>query len=72
MSERSVESNVDNQVGYWLKSGTPVSKIIVGIPTYGRSWKMTSDSGLTGVPPLTVGTSYYNINFSKETHLSKL
>ena len=28
------------------------NKILIGLPTYGRTWKLTSDSGKTGVPPL--------------------
>lgn len=28
-------------------------KIIVGIPTFGRSWKMNAESGISGVPPVT-------------------
>ena len=38
-------------VRYWLDNGTPNNKIIFGIPTFGRAWKMTEDSGLGGVPP---------------------
>lgn len=28
-------------------------KIIVGIPTFGRSWKLNAESGISGVPPVT-------------------
>ena len=28
------------------------NKLILGIPTYGRTWKLNEDSGSTGVPPL--------------------
>nr|CAI5860194.1 unnamed protein product [Callosobruchus analis] len=34
-----------------LQNGFPANKLIYGISTYGRTWKMTEDSGLTGVPP---------------------
>lgn len=27
-------------------------KLLIGIPTFGRTWKLTSDSGKTGIPPL--------------------
>lgn len=27
--------------------------MILGIPTFGRTWKLTSDSAISGVPPLT-------------------
>lgn len=50
--ERLPESNVHHQVNYWTSNNAPASKINVGIPTYGRVWKMTDDSGKTGVPPI--------------------
>lgn len=37
-----------------LQNGCPNNKIIFGIPTFGRAWKMDDDSGLTGVPPLPI------------------
>lgn len=49
--DRKVDENGDFQVRYWLQNGCPNNKIIFGIPTYGRAWKMDDDSGLTGVPP---------------------
>jgi len=52
LSERNPEFNVHYQVQYWLNNNCPATKINVGIPTYGRAWKMTDDSGLTGVPPV--------------------
>ncbi|XP_023943547.2 chitinase-like protein EN03 isoform X2 [Bicyclus anynana] len=44
--------NVDSAVNYWLTSGAPSNKIVVGIATYGRTWKLDSDSEISGVPPL--------------------
>jgi len=35
-----------------LEHGTPGSKIVVGIPTYARTWKLTEDSQISGVPPI--------------------
>lgn len=37
-----------------MKNGFPSSKIVLGIPTFGRAWKMTEDSAISGVPPLQV------------------
>ncbi|XP_060518655.1 chitinase-like protein Idgf4 [Cylas formicarius] len=49
--DRKFDENADYQVRYWLSNGLPSHKLILGIPTYGRSWKLNEDSGLTGVPP---------------------
>lgn len=52
LNERNPEFNIRFQVQYWLNNHCPASKINVGIPAYGRAWKMTKDSGLTGLPPV--------------------
>ncbi|XP_073954989.1 chitinase-like protein EN03 isoform X2 [Choristoneura fumiferana] len=44
--------NVDAAVSYWLQHGASSTKIVVGIATYGRTWKLDSDSEISGVPPL--------------------
>ncbi|XP_003702512.1 imaginal disc growth factor 4 isoform X2 [Megachile rotundata] len=49
---RVPQDNVDVPTRYWLENGTPGSKIVVGIPTYARTWKLTADSQISGVPPL--------------------
>lgn len=52
--ERNPEFNINYQVLWWMGNNAPASKLTVGIPTYGRAWKMTEDSGITGVPPIIV------------------
>ncbi|XP_055373731.1 chitinase-like protein Idgf4 [Condylostylus longicornis] len=52
LNDRHPEHNVNFQVQYWLGLHCPATKINVGVPTYGRVWQMTSDSGLTGHPPV--------------------
>ncbi|XP_055857827.1 chitinase-like protein Idgf4 isoform X1 [Episyrphus balteatus] len=52
LNERNPEHNVNYQVQYWLNGHCPATKINVGIAAYGRAWKMSSDSGITGVPPI--------------------
>lgn len=52
LNERIKESNINSQVLYWLAQHAPASKLIVGIPAFGRSWKLEQDSTQTGVPPI--------------------
>ncbi|ALC42082.1 CG5210 [Drosophila busckii] len=52
LSERNPEFNIDAQVKFWLRHSCPASKINVGVPTYGRPWKLSEDSGDTGLPPV--------------------
>ncbi|XP_032684923.1 chitinase-like protein Idgf4 [Odontomachus brunneus] len=49
---RVPEDNIDVSTRYWLENGTPGSRIVVGIPTYARTWKLTSESQISGVPPI--------------------
>lgn len=35
-----------------ISRGVPASKIVVGIPTFGRTWELKSGSTSTGVPPI--------------------
>lgn len=51
-NDRNPVDNVNYWVQFWLNNRAPATKINVGIPMYGRAWKMTADSGITGVPPL--------------------
>lgn len=51
-SERNPELNVDFQVTDLINRGFPAGKIVVGIPTFGRSWEIEEGATSTGVPPL--------------------
>lgn len=64
LSERNPDLNVDSQVTYWLNNRAPATKVVVGIPTFGRAWELDSESGLTGVPPLNVMTKSSKISFN--------
>ncbi|XP_050084117.1 chitinase-like protein Idgf4 [Anopheles aquasalis] len=44
--------NIEASVYAWTKQGTAPTKIVVGIPTYGRGWKLVKESGTAGVPPV--------------------
>ncbi|KAJ8938387.1 hypothetical protein NQ314_011520 [Rhamnusium bicolor] len=48
--DRRNDENVDAWVKYWISNGAPTNKIILGIPTYGRTWKLESDSAVDQIP----------------------
>ncbi|EDW08747.1 chitinase-like protein Idgf5 [Drosophila mojavensis] len=52
MYDRDARHNVNQQVQYWLNHTANAQQLNIGITTYGRSWKMSRDSGITGFPPI--------------------
>ncbi|XP_039299774.1 chitinase-like protein EN03 [Nilaparvata lugens] len=50
--DRKPHQNIDSTVRWWKEQGAEPHKLIVGLPTYGRTWKTTLDSAISGVPPL--------------------
>ena len=40
---------------WWLEQSFLTDQIIVGIPTYARTWTMTSESRVSGIPPIVAG-----------------
>ncbi|XP_059054485.1 chitinase-like protein EN03 [Achroia grisella] len=44
--------NLDAAVTYFLQNSAPSGKIVVGVSTFGRTWKLDSESEISGVPPL--------------------
>ncbi|CAI9151750.1 unnamed protein product [Rangifer tarandus platyrhynchus] len=42
--------NVEYAVGYWIKKGMPAEKVVMGIPTYGRSFTLASAETAVGAP----------------------
>ncbi|XP_040851852.1 chitotriosidase-1-like [Ochotona curzoniae] len=55
-SGAAADNNVDAAVRQWLQKGAPASKLMLGMPTYGRSFTLafSSDSGV-GAPALGPG-----------------
>ncbi|KAM9005008.1 chitotriosidase-1 isoform X1 [Sarcophilus harrisii] len=53
----AAEANIDFAVNYWLEKGVPPNKMILGMPTYGRSFTLSSpsDTGV-GAPASGAGT----------------
>ncbi|XP_018571343.1 chitinase-like protein Idgf4 [Anoplophora glabripennis] len=51
--DRRNDENVDSWVKYWTSNGAPANKLVLGIPTYGRTWKLDSDTSSVDSIPLT-------------------
>nr|WNT43926.1 chitinase-like protein Idgf4 [Monochamus alternatus] len=51
--DRRNDENVDSWVKYWTSNGAPANKVVLGIPTYGRTWKLDSDTSSIDSIPLT-------------------
>lgn len=50
-SDSLAKSNIDDAVTYWLQTGVPSSKLILGIPGYGTLFKLKSaNSHEVGAP----------------------
>ena len=49
------QDNIESQVVWWLEQSFLTDQIIVGIPTYARTWRMTSESRVSGIPPIVAG-----------------
>ena len=56
-SDQNKEFNVDACVKYWLSKGCPSEKIILGIPTYGRSFSL-EDNSENGINAATDGRGF--------------
>lgn len=52
VTDRNVEENVDFVSTYLIANGFAGNKIVVGLPTYGRAWKIEKDATITGAPPV--------------------
>ncbi|KAM6217118.1 chitinase-3-like protein 2 [Rhynchocyon petersi] len=49
--------NVEYAVGYWTKKGMPPEKVIMGIPTYGHTYTLSSAETSVGAPASGPGIS---------------
>ena len=55
--------NVDFAVKYWIQLGAPKEKINLGIPTYGRTFKLSTSQNGLGAPASGPGAAR-TVNFS--------
>lgn len=58
LPERDPTLNVDHQVTDLMSRQLVPEKIFVGIPTYGRTWKLEKDAAINGYPPLEADGAY--------------
>ncbi|XP_059612894.1 chitinase-3-like protein 1 isoform X2 [Phlebotomus argentipes] len=47
---RERQLNVDAAISYWLQSGAPREKILLGVPSYGRGFRMINGQSAPGSP----------------------
>ncbi|KAH8407419.1 hypothetical protein KR222_000535 [Zaprionus bogoriensis] len=52
MYDREEKHSVLHHVQYWLNHTSNAEQLILGMASYGRSWQMTRNSGITGFPPV--------------------
>lgn len=52
VSDRNTEENVDAWASFLVAGGLPPNRIVVGVPTFARAWKIETDATLTGAPPV--------------------
>lgn len=49
---RDPHLNANAAISYWTHAGAPAHKLVLGISTKARTWKLDGDSEISGVPPV--------------------
>lgn len=52
VSDRNTEENIDAWASFLVAGGLPANRVVVGVATYARAWKIEKDATLTGSPPV--------------------
>lgn len=52
VSDRNTEENIDAWASFLIAGGLPSNRVVVGVPTFARAWKVEADATLTGAPPV--------------------
>lgn len=52
VSDRNTEETIDAWATFLVQGGLAANKIIIGVPAYGRAWKIEKDATITGAPPV--------------------
>lgn len=52
VSDRNTEENIDAWASFLIAGGLPANRVVVGVPTFARAWKIEKDATLTGSPPV--------------------
>jgi GH18 family chitinase len=58
LDERDPRLNIDTQVTELQQKGLVPEKIVIGIASYGRAWKIERDATLSGFPPVQADGPY--------------
>ncbi|KAM9364889.1 putative chitinase 10 [Pholidichthys leucotaenia] len=45
-----IHYNIDSSVSYWITLGAPAEKLLLGLPTYGRTYRLSSGASGLGAP----------------------
>ncbi|XP_064104521.1 chitotriosidase-1-like [Macrobrachium nipponense] len=53
---QSQELSADFAINHWIKRGAKASKLVLGVPFYGRSWTLAGSDATPGAPATGAGT----------------
>jgi chitinase len=65
LEERDSRLNIDTMFTELQQKGLVPEKIVIGVPTYGRVWKIERDSTLSGFPPVQADGPYNAIQTTR-------